>query len=189
MKLGNKLMIATIISGAALTGANAADQDIDASAVFQSAVSFANAVAMDFGTIDFTGSAAAVTFTMDADDSSITNSDTTNYTAAATGTLGSVEVEGEDGLTVNISCEASGVLANTAGDDTIALDNTEIKINAQTKASCAGLGSTADSIVLTSGTDTVVVGGRLNLTGAPNAEAYSTTNTNGDAVQVTAVYN
>lgn len=189
MKLGNKLLIATIISGTALTGAYAADQDIDASAVFQAAVALNNAVAMDFGLIDFTGSAGAATFTLDATDSSITNSDTTNYTAGATGTLGSVEVSGEVGQVVNISCEVSGTLANAAGDDTITLDNTEIKINAQADAACAGLATTADSITLTAGTDIIAVGGRLNLTGAPNAEAYSTTNTNGVPVQVTAVYN
>lgn len=189
MKLGNKLLIATIISGTALTGAYAADQDIDASATFRAAVSFANAVAMDFGTIDFGGSAAAVTFTMDATDSSITSSDAVNYTAPASGTLGSVEVEGTTGQVVNVSCEATGTLANAAGDSTISLDNTEIKINAQADAACAGVGVTSDSITLTSGTDVIALGGRLNLSAAPNAEAYSTTNTNGAPVQITAVYN
>ncbi len=189
MKLGNKLLVATLISGAAITGAQALDQDIDASAVFRSGVSFANVTAMDFGTIDFTGSAAAATFTLDATGGTITNSDATNYTAAATGTVGSVDVEGETGALVNVSCEATGTLANVAGDDTIALDNVEIKINAQADAACVDLATTSDSITLTAGTDQIFVGGRLNLSAAPNAEAYSTTNTNGDAVTVRAVYN
>ena len=188
MKLNKKLLAATVISLTAISGAYAVDQDIDADVTFRTALSFANAVAMDFGTIDVGGSAAAVTFDMDVTDGSITNSDTTNYTAPASGTLGSVELEGDTGATVDISCETSGVLANSGGTSTINLDNTDFDFNGANITACAGLGTSPLSSTLTAGTDTIQVGGRLNLTAAPNIEAYSTTNTNGNPVTLRAVY-
>lgn len=190
MKLINKkLLAASVISATAISAAHAADVDIDASAVFRSAVAFANATAMDFGTIDVTGSAGAATILLDVADASLTASDTANYTPGATGTLGSVEVSGEVGATVNISCEVGGTLANAAGDDTIDMINTEIQYNGANETSCAGVGTSPLAVALTAGTDTITLGGTLNLTGAPNAEEYSTTNTNGVPTQITAVFN
>lgn len=184
-----KLLAATAITGTVLIGsaltAKAVDQDIGASALFREAISLANVNDMDFGTIDYTGTAAG-TVELDANGGTLTGS--AGYTpAAATGTTGSFDINGATGQTVDISCETSGVISDNT--NTLNLTSTEVRVDGSDTA-CAGLGTSPVAFVLTAGTDTVNVGATIDIPGGGIAAAgtYNTSNTSGDPVTVRVVY-
>ncbi|PIR34046.1 MAG: hypothetical protein COV36_01545 [Alphaproteobacteria bacterium CG11_big_fil_rev_8_21_14_0_20_44_7] len=189
MKLTNKLLAATAIAGVAIIGASfnasAVDQDIDASAEFRAALALSNAVDMDFGVIDYSGTSAG-TVVLDAADASLTG-DANYVPASSTGTLGAVDIDGETGATIEISCESTGTLSD--GTNTLGLINTEVRIGGTDRA-CAGLGTSPSTFDLSAGTDTLEVGATINILagGIQAAGVYNTTNASGDPITVRVVY-
>lgn len=175
---------------AALTvSAHAADEDVGAAVIFRQAIALSNVVDMDFGTIDYTASAAATTITLAAADGALSSTDAVNYTTAANGTVGSIDVSGEVGEVIEISCEATGAVSD--GSNSLTLNNVIVRVNGG-DTTCAGLGTspathTVDATPannqLSLGADLVVGGGGIAASGT-----YNTTNAGGDPITVRVVY-
>ena len=142
---------------------------------------------MDFGTIAYTSAAGATNITLAPTDAALTSSDAVNYSTQANGTAGSVDITGTVGQTVEVSCEASGVVSD--GTNTFDLQNVIINLGGS-NVPCAGLGAApqvtypmAASNQLKMGADLVV-----GAAGVLASGIYNTSNAGGDPITVRVVY-
>lgn len=171
----------------------AATTTIEATATFREAITLGNEVDMDFGQIDFTGTPAGGDTVTMAPDGTLTPAG--NFSSAATGTAGSVEiVTGTDGLTVDVQCDTTATLTDGAG---ASIQVTGVTVAAEDNlgapATCNGIGNTVLSFALdnSGGTrDEVKLGGVLdgNTATAFVGGSYSTANASGDNIQIDIVY-
>ena len=183
-----KLSAALAVTSAIIVSSQSAlavDQDIGATAEFREAVALSGIVDMDFGTTEYSAAAATV-ITLDANGGTVSGTNTADYTYG-TGVAGAANIAGTTGEVVDISCETAGVISDNT--NTLALGATEVRIGGADTA-CAGLGTSPVAFTLTSGTDTLNVGGAITVTGAGIVApgVYNTTNTSGDPVAVRVVY-
>ncbi len=193
MKNSKKILALTAVAMVLPAAVHAASTTIDATADFRAAITLGNEVDMQFGTIETSGVPTGSTATIGTDGSL---SFAGNWTGAATGTAGSVDITaGSAGQTVEVRCDATGTLSD--GTDTVDLINVEIIDVDNAGATGAGnacVGSGGASVmtyVLGSGTDTLALGGQLDggtATDAAIAGSYSTANAGGTAVTVDVIY-
>jgi len=189
MKNLHKLGIAILMASSVPSFSNAEEQDVEARGEFRTTLSVTNSNPLDFGTIDFGANAGAVNIVMNPDTSTNTPtiSDSSNYIHQNDASNGSVEIEGQVGSTVNIACTASATMTNANGDS-IVISSVQITTPGGTAQSCSGIGNAISTFNLTSGVDTVTVGGSLNLTAAPAEGVYSSSNNNGVPIRISALY-
>lgn len=182
--------VAVIATAAYMNTVKAADQDIGATVDLIEALTLTGAVDMDFGSIEFTGSANGnVTLGTNG-----TVAGTSGYTSSAgTGTAGSVVINGTTGEGVDISCEASGTLSD--GTNTMPMNATEVVVETGVASgsgtACAGLGTSplTHTIAGVTAQDTVLVGATIDGSTTPAAGGtYNTSNASGDPVTVRVTY-
>jgi hypothetical protein len=90
----------------------------------------------------------------------------TNFTGPATGTPGSISIEGDDVSSVDISCSTTATLEDAAAN-TVTMNEVQLSMNATTDAfgssdyTCAGIATTPHSYALT-GTDVIRFAGQID---------------------------
>ncbi|GEM_PF-5657033 len=194
MKIFNKktLGLAAIALALPMT-VMAASTTIEATASFREAITLGGEVDMAFGQVDYSGTpGAGDTVTMDLS-GNLTSAG--NFTGAATGTAGSVDIQtGTDGLTIEVQCDTTATLTDAAGSESIQVNNISVGTidNLGSPSACAGTGSAAMTFALSAGTnDTLKLGGVLDGNTASagfGGGAYSTANTSGDNIEVVVIY-
>jgi hypothetical protein len=177
--------------------AKAADTEIEAAVTFLTTITLGNEQDMDFGTVEFsaqpTGASDFVTLGTDGS----RNCESAFSCPATNGTPGSVEITaGSNGQVVQVQCSASALLASNDGSVTIGIDAIQVddldNAGAFSTGNCSGIGNSAMTYELGSGTDTLVFGGRISgafLTGTLTDGVYSTENPNGENIQIEVIYN
>ena len=156
-------------------------------------IGFTGNTATSFGLIDVTVGTGNIDM---GTDGTITYG--AGYSGAATGTPGGFVVTGDTGFTVDISCSATGVIANARGG-TMNLTNIEFVIDKGNNAgafgtgnACLGVGNTSLSIAIRNNTsqNTFAVGMRIDGTsGVPfGAGLFSTSNAGGTPITFDVVY-
>jgi hypothetical protein len=196
-KMKMKIMMLATVAAVAIpaTMAVAASTTLHANAFFRAAITL-TATAMNFSNVDFTAAPSAGTdFVRLGTNNAATYGGVFAAGAGAAPTAGDVTINtGTSGLVVDVSCDASGTLANAAGDSLISF-TLEVDDAASTGAygtgfACAGTGTPSTSLTL-DGTDAFKFGAEIDGSTTAGAGAfggaYSTTNTNG--VPVTVVVN
>lgn len=189
-----------ILAGAAaialpVTMATAASTNVDATALFRAAISL-TPTAMDFSNVDYSAAPAVAGDNVQlGTDSSAAYNGVFSAGTGATPAAGTVAVTtGSAGLAVDVSCDATATMGD-GGGNTIGVTSIEV-IDADNATAygggnaCAGIGVTAMSYTLGSGTDTFNFGGQIDgstVGGVFSGGAYSTA-TGGDDIQVDVVY-
>lgn len=171
----------------------AATTNVGATASFLSAITL-TPTNMQFGKITFgatPGGSDTVTLTTA---NAISYAGTFASGGSSTVAAGDVAITGTAGNVLNVSCSASGVLAQAAGAGRITVN--AVKVANESAAAgggnaCAGTGTTVLTFTLTATTDDQLkLGGVID--GATQvsfgAGAYSTANSGGSSIQVDVVY-
>jgi len=173
------------------TSVQAADQDVDASLVTRAAISLTKNADMVFGSVDYDAAHGGVIRL--GTDGAVTLVGASGLAMAGTPGAGDVSISGDGSSAVEVSCEIGGTLGNANTADTLTLSATEIVMNTGvaggTGTACAGLG--ASPLVHTlDGTDNVLIGGSIDVTGSAIAtsDSYSTTLGTGDPVTIRVIY-
>lgn len=166
--------------------------NIDATAEFQTALTLANEVDMDFGVVEFSAAPAGGDTASLGTDGTVAYAG--NFSGAGTGIAGEVEITtGTVGATVEIFCEATGTLTRTGGGS-INVVGIEVAFTAgafNSGTDCTGLGTAATTRVLAGGgADVILLGGQLDGATATAfvGGTYSTANAGGDNIQVDVFY-
>ncbi len=187
-----KLLAAAAAAATTLAGiAFAVDQDVEADAEFRAALTTTLNNDIDFssnGVIEFAGTPAGTDLVEMGSDGNITYQGVA-FSGPATGQVGDFSMNGDGSSVVEISCEATATLENSA--QTVTMDQVQFAVNTGAAfgagTACAGLGSSPGSHTLT-GTDNVLVGGRLVGNGAITDGVYSTTTGGGDPATFRVLY-
>ena len=185
----------TVIGASFASGAlYAVQQDIDVLARLRIGLSFANKVDMNFtpttGHIDYYGTPAGTDHVNLGTDGAITVDGTVFEPSANTGTVGSVDVNGDATSSVYITCTTTATLSETGTGSDITVNslqlamNTGVAFNDGSAYACNGLGGTALSHTL-DGTDTILMGGRLVGNATITTASYSSANTSDGGVPAT----
>lgn len=180
------LSVATIISLGFAGYAYAESANIGASVLFRQALSITNVIDMEFGAVEYVASAGSANITLSPDGSLV--SDNVEYTVNPTGVAGSLDISGDTGSTVNISCDATGSVSD--GVNTLDLDTVNISVDGgSTSFACTGSSSVAASPTLT-GSDQLVMGATLVVPSASvlSNDEFNTANAGGSPINVTIVY-
>lgn len=197
-KKNNKLLAlaATAAIIVPISTASAVTENIDAVASFLTAITLANVVDMDFGTVEFSGAPTVL-----ADQANLGTDGSMTYggvfSGSPTGTAGSVDItSGTNTSTVDVFCDATATMARVGGGF-IGLTSIEAAAENATGAfgaagACNGVGGAlATSLVLDVGVlDTFVFGGRIDGSTAVAFVAgdYSTAFAGGDDIEVRVFY-
>lgn len=192
-------VIAFALLGTAVVASTvwAVQQDIDVSARMRIGLSFANKVDMDFtpgtGHIDFYGTPDPTTdFVKLGTDGAISVDGTVFQPSALTATPGSVDINSDGVSSVFISCTTGATLAE-AGGKTMSVDQLQITMNTGTAFTapdytCDGLASVTPYSYTLTGTDKVILGGRLVGPADVITALYSTTTAGGTPATVRVIY-
>lgn len=171
----------------------AADQTVDVTATFRQAISLTKNFDMDFSSvsaIDYAGTPAGTDLVQMGTDGNITYGGTA-FSGPSTGQPGDVDISGDGASAVDISCSTGATMAETGGA-TVTVDQIQLSMNTgdtfgSADYTCAGVGTTPHSYTLT-GTDTILLGGRLVGNATITNGAYSTATAGGTAATVRVVY-
>lgn len=171
----------------------AADQTVDVTATFRQAISLTKNFDMDFSSvsaIDYAGIPAGTDLVQMGTDGNITYGGTA-FSGPSTGQPGDVDISGDGASAVDISCSTGATMAETGGA-TVTVDQIQLSMNTgdtfgSADYTCAGVGTTPHSYTLT-GTDTILLGGRLVGNATITNGAYSTATAGGTAATVRVVY-
>ena len=196
MKLDNKKFLMLTAAAAIVlpvSVVSAATTTIDATATFRQAISLTPVADMAFGQIEFASAPAG-------GDTAALNTDGTmayagNFTGAATGTPGNVQINtGTDGEMVEVSCDATATMTDGSGASIqvtgIGIE-TEDNTGGTTGTACAGTGTPSLTFNLDLGNvDNLILGGTLDGSTAVSftGGSYSTANAGGDDIEVQVVY-
>jgi hypothetical protein len=174
----------------------AVEQEIEVAARMRIGLSFANAIDMNFTPgsehIDFYGTPdPTADFVKLGTDGGITVDGTVFEPSAVTATPGSVDINSDGTSMVNISCSASARLEE-AGGKFMTVDLVQVTMNTGTAYTapdytCLGTGTTPHPYQLT-GTDKIILGGRLVGKADVITAAYSTTVGTGTPITVQVLY-
>lgn len=192
-----RFLASTLLGAVVLAGAVwAADQEIEVSAKLRTGITFTNKVDMDFTPttqyIDL--------FTPTGADSVKLGTDGVEVGTAGmvptvlTGTPGSVDVNGEPGSSVAITCNVSATLVPVSGTGNIVVNNMEIDLNTGTATGsgaydCVDLGATAHPHTMDAdGIDTILLGGELVGAVTMHTTTYNTTTGAGVPAVIRVVY-
>lgn len=193
LKLAGALAVAAVTLPASVYATTA---NVDATARFLDALVL-NAVAMDFGTVEFAAAPAG------GDTATLGTNGVINYAGnfagSGTGTAGQVQItSGADGETVEVFCDTTATMVEgvglTATIDVVAIEVVSETTGPQAPGSgsaCGGVGAVtpATTMVLDIGggtADTFFLGGQIDGATASGfvAGTYSTANAGGDDIQV-----
>ena len=149
---------------------------------------------MQFGNITFNGTPGALDSVVLTTNSAISYTGVFSSGGAGTVASGDVAIGGTIGSTMDISCAASGTLAQASGAGRI--DVTGVKVANESAAagggvSCGGTGTVVLSFPLTAVTDDQLkIGGKIDggTQVSFGAGSYSTQNSGGAPIQVDVVY-
>lgn len=179
---------ATVVSAATTT--------IDAVAVFRQAITLTPVQDMDFGAIEFSGMPTSVNDSVTLATNGAQSYGAGVFSGSASGTPGSVLMSaGTDGLTVEVSCDASAIMSNGSGA-TIHVNQIEIAAENATAAAgganaCAGIGTPSMTFALALGTfDNLILGGTIDGSTATAfvPGSYSTGFAGGNDIEIEIVY-
>ena len=192
-------VVALTLLGTAVAASTvwAVQQDIDVSARMRIGLSFANKIDMDFtpatGHIDFYGTPdPLVDFVKLGTDGAITVDGTVFQPSALTGTPGSVDINSDGVSSVFISCTATATLAEP-GANTMTVDQLQGTMNTGTAFTapgyvCSGLASVTPLSYTLTGTDKIIMGGRLVGPADVVTALYSTATAGGTPATVRVIY-
>lgn len=190
-------LLSTVLLAGSAFAAGQNQGDINISARMRLGLSFANEVDMDFtpsaGHIDFYGTPdPTVDFVTMGTDGAVAAVGTILQPSAAVGTPGSIDIVSDGVSLVNITCTATAVLAE-AGAKTMNVDQLQISMNTGTAFAspgyvCAGLASGSPLSYQLTGTDKIILGGRLVGPADVITALYSSTLTGGTPATVEVVY-
>jgi len=149
---------------------------------------------MQFGNISFNGTPGAPDTVVLTTGGAISYNGVFSAGGASTIAAGDVSIAGTVGNVLDVSCTASGTLAQLSGSGAIDVNNVKVANESAAAgggSACAGTGSVVLSFALTSGTDDQVkLGGTLDGSTVSSfaSGAYSTANSGGTPIQVDVVY-
>ena len=185
--------IAAVAAVALPAATYAATTSVDVTANFRTAITLA-ATTMDFGDVEFAGTAAGASADMDVDGSITYGGD---FSGAPTGTVGAVDVTSADaGADVDLYCDATATLADGSGNsiqlNTIEVADAEDLLTVGTCDGLSGSGGTVQASINigTGANDTFVFGGTLDggVTGGTFGTGAYSTATGGDPIDVEVFY-
>jgi len=197
MNMKKKLAILAVSAAIIPSAVTAATTSIEATATFLAAITLGNEVDMDFGNVEYSAAPAGGDTASLGTDGNLAFAG--NFSGAATGTVGSVDVTGgNDGSTLEVSCDTTATLSDGAGStiNVVSLEVVSETTGAQAfgaGSACAGVGTASTTMVLDIGggtADQFLFGGQLD--GATAAGfaggAHSTASAGGDSIDIEVVY-
>ena len=176
-------LFAALVSQSAL----AQSDTVEVTATLRQAVTVATQTNVAFGDVDVNLSGSGTLELRP--DGTFAASGTDITSAGGTSSAGVITVSGSNGVNIDVSCSTATV-ANSAGQ-TIAVPTSIAEGASASGTTCAGVGTTAVTVSLTSGSTSINMGATLdiaNMSGVTSTGAFSTTNTNGSAANIQAVY-